>query len=249
MAFLLQMEKAVSAVCSFVGLPRPSSSSRKFVLRSFPSADAMQHVGHYTQHAVEETYLHTLDNSHTRLRKRGDAVATTYKLRTKRLVQRGDSKTPHQHVEVSRLLNAREYISLKNKADQRRMSLHKTRRSFIWDSHYFELDKFNEIINPATGLPLVTLKVGAEEDLASSHLKMFLRRPPHLLLNIRHMSSPSTVTKHHVLDSVAKIPRTSPMLGTICAALLVVSLGGQPWPRPAESVALQYDQSHTCIIS
>ena len=127
-----------------------------------------QRVGHYTEHAVEETYLHTRDNrAHTRLRKRGDNVATTYKLRTKTLIQRGDSKTVAQHVEVSRLLNAREYISLKNKADQRRTSLAKTRRSFIWENHYFELDEFTGITNPKTGSPLVTLKVGGEEDLVS----------------------------------------------------------------------------------
>ncbi|KAI9179972.1 hypothetical protein H9P43_005304 [Blastocladiella emersonii ATCC 22665] len=102
----------------------------------------------YRDFTVEHRYLNpTPDGSQVRMRKRFDESGTChYNLTTRRTLADG------QRVEERRSINGREYDALKTQTDPTRHPVVKTRRCFLYQNCYYQLDVFQ---SPNPGLVLM----------------------------------------------------------------------------------------------
>ncbi len=94
--------------------------------------------------SVDHVYLKS-DEGQYRIRKRYNENGTFYSLTIRRLIF-------NQKIEERRVLTAREYDSLQSQMDQGHSAISKTRRCFLYNNHYFQLDYFKQ---PHTGLMLL----------------------------------------------------------------------------------------------
>ncbi|RKP20776.1 hypothetical protein ROZALSC1DRAFT_27769 [Rozella allomycis CSF55] len=143
-----KLKKVVETVLLRLGLEDRRGGKflrkRKFLLKGFPTSWNSE-IGFRDFH-VEHNYLISTDGSQARIRKRGIGDYYTYTLTIRKNQKDG------QTIEVRRTLTPREYEALYSQRDPSRSSIIKTRRVFIWENHYFHIDKFH---SPAPGLVLM----------------------------------------------------------------------------------------------
>lgn len=84
-----------------------------------------------------QRFLQSPQDTESRLRKRGRKDKWTYIL-TKRKIEND------QMIEVKKTLTHREYLDMLNIADPNHHVLYKTRRCFLYESQYFELDIYKD---------------------------------------------------------------------------------------------------------
>lgn len=157
--FADKVRRVVEAVCRVTGVPEPVEVERKFLVQKViePLPVRAEEI------EIEQTYLRTSDGSEARVRRRGQRGSFVYTHTVKRPLREG------QRVEVERSIPAREYVALLAQADPAMSPVKKRRTCFLWEGHYFELDRFE---SPRPGL--VVLEVELDDPSSSVPLPPFL---------------------------------------------------------------------------
>lgn len=141
-----KVRRAIEAVCTKLGLNigdrlSPESIKRKFLVSSLPDKKAFPVFEDFD---VIHDYLSSSDpKSQARLRKRGQNGHYTY-MHT----SRKETKINGQVVEVRTNLSSKDYERLYTQLDHSRQSVYKTRRCFLWNNQYFQLDIYSEPCHP-----------------------------------------------------------------------------------------------------
>jgi len=144
--FQKKVRRAIDAVCNKMGLNMgdrlsPESIKRKFLVSTLPD-DKVFPV--FQDFDVVHDYLSTSNpKMQARLRKRGQNGQYTY-MHT----LRNETKFNGQIVEVRTSLSVKDYDMLYSQLDLTRQSVHKTRRCFVWNNQYFQLDIYKEPCHP-----------------------------------------------------------------------------------------------------
>lgn len=152
-----KMDRVIDEIAAVLGIPEPIETERKFLVDmagEFPEGSPSYSGGmpdFGNQSEIFQTYLTNEDGVNQRLRKRGENghyvyfLTEKYKLDGARRIEKETQITPS------------EYISLLQKADPARQTIHKIRRCFVWKNQYFELDTFLEPKLPHMLLELESL--------------------------------------------------------------------------------------------
>eukprot|EP00834_Sanchytrium_tribonematis_P003621 NODE_146_length_15710_cov_0.617385.p1 type:complete len:369 gc:universal NODE_146_length_15710_cov_0.617385:12788-13894(+) len=155
--------RVVQAVLKRIGLvdKRFGSGIKK---RKYLIAPEFQFTGKFPvgfrDFSVEHLYL-TSEKDQYRIRKRWDDKGIFYSLTIRKSLF-------DQKIEERRVLTAREYENLFSQKDQNRHTILKTRRCFLYHSHYFHLDYYEQ---PHNGLMLLEAYI---EDSQAKVLPDFL---------------------------------------------------------------------------
>jgi len=151
-----KLVRTISSVCHRLGIDvgdrlLVESKKRKFLIAIMPSDDIFPD---YQDFEVIHDYLLTPgQKNQARLRKRGQHGSYTYTHTVRRhldkvdIVGGGGGKEGGEKKEAPELKQAisrRDYIILLAQKDQRRSSIYKKRRCFIWNNHYYQLDVYLE---------------------------------------------------------------------------------------------------------
>jgi CYTH domain-containing protein len=113
----------------------PQSRKLKFLVSILPSD---REFGKFQDFDIIQDHLKPIDiNIQERLRKRGQQDYYTYVLSTRTVLTDGST------LETRRQISDREYQNLLLRADRTRLTVHKTRRCFIWNHQYFQLDIYH----------------------------------------------------------------------------------------------------------
>lgn len=135
--FAEKLHRVAQAVFQVVGLPEPTECERKFLVSAVP--DEAQWPVPFRDSEIEQTYLLSANPEQTiRVRKRGSNGSYTYTQTIKYPPKDG------QRVEIEKNVRGRDYLNLLLEKDPDRQAIKKTRRTFLWKNHYFELDLFRE---------------------------------------------------------------------------------------------------------
>lgn len=89
-------------------------------------------------HVVHEYLTSSNPKIQLRLRKRGQGNTYTYQYTIR------EARSDGQVVELRRQISHRDYLSLLSQRDSSRYTVHKTRRCFLWQNFYFQLDMYLE---------------------------------------------------------------------------------------------------------
>ena len=122
----------MEAIARVVGIPEPVEDERKFLLNRFPGDLPVR----AEEVEIEQVYLLSADGSEARVRRRGQRGHFTYTHTIKRPHSAG------QRVEIEHPISAGEYVALLAQADPTRVAIRKNRTCFVWESQYFEVDRF-----------------------------------------------------------------------------------------------------------
>jgi len=171
--FDTKLTRMIDCVCRRIGIDvgdRLSLSSRKskFLIKSLPPQDIFPS---YQDFQVIHNYLVSANPKiQSRLRKRGQKDNWVYQY----TIRRKDD-TSNQTVEVRRLITHRDYVNFLAQRDGNHYTIRKTRRCFLWDNMYFQMDIYQKPSTPkCDGLMfLETFTTLAAEELMS-------RLPPFL---------------------------------------------------------------------
>ncbi len=125
-----KLNAVIAEISSVLGIPEPIETERKFLV------DVVGEIPDSREMEIFQTYLVETDGEEPRIRKRGGDGHYAYFLTKKRFV------SSNQRIEVERQITPSEYVNLKNLANPDKQTIHKLRRCFVWDNHYYELDTF-----------------------------------------------------------------------------------------------------------
>ena len=179
--FASKIRRVIDAICRVVEVPSPREIERKFLLRGPAPAELPVFTKAFT---IEQTYL--VPNTGAALRS-GDAGGAEERVRSR--TRDGVSTYTHtikrpltagQRIEIERQIRGREYLSLLCRADPERLPIRKTRRCFLWQERYFELDVFEP---PHAGLAVLEIEL--------EHLDDEVVLPPFLEVEREVTSDPS----------------------------------------------------------
>lgn len=144
--FSNKVRRAIDAVCNKMGLYTgdrlsPESIKRKFLILTLPDDKAFPVFQDFD---VVHDYLSTSNPKiQARLRKRGQNGHYTY-MHT----LRKETAFNGQVLEVRTNLSSKDYGILYSQLDHNRQSVFKTRRCFVWNNQYFQLDIYKEPCHP-----------------------------------------------------------------------------------------------------
>jgi CYTH domain-containing protein/thymidylate kinase len=127
-----KMDRVIQEMSNLLGLPEPVEIERKFLVEidmGFPVF--------YSKSEIEQTYLIAGEQEERRVRKRGMNGNFCYSMTKKKSNNSGEGR-----IETERSITADEYSDLLKEKDTDRRTIKKIRRCFVWDSQYFELDRF-----------------------------------------------------------------------------------------------------------
>lgn len=135
--FKEKIQRVTQTVCQVVGVPTPTEIERKFLVSVIPPDS--EWIVPYRDSEIEQTYLLSSNPEQTiRVRKRGSNGSYTYTQTIKYPPKDG------QRIEIEKNIRGRDYLNLLLEKDPTRQSIKKTRRTFLWKNHYFELDLFRQ---------------------------------------------------------------------------------------------------------
>ena len=129
-------------VLSFIGMPQPTSLTRKYLLasdRSNPEINVPNGVKKET-FQLEETFLNTQVGDANILRKVGKNDAFTYSHEMRYEIN-------GEKIQKKRQITAREYIELCENTDATKSKIMKTRQCFIYERQYFMVETFLNLEN------------------------------------------------------------------------------------------------------
>uniref|UniRef100_T1KQV0 NadR/Ttd14 AAA domain-containing protein n=2 Tax=Tetranychus urticae TaxID=32264 RepID=T1KQV0_TETUR len=172
--FKTKLRRMIAAVCRRIGIDtgdRLSKGSQKlkFLVEAKPSHDSI--FPPYQDFEVVHDYLVTNNpRVQSRLRKRGQNGIWSYQYTTRRC----DSQD--QVVEIRRQINHRDYINYLTQRDYSHYTVYKTRRCFLWEHMYFQMDMYKSPCHPrCNGLILLETYTTAKGDVVRDHLPPFLK--------------------------------------------------------------------------
>ena len=139
--FEAKVHRVMEALSRVIGIPEPVEIERKYLVKETQSIPIPHEI-----EEIEQVYLQTSDGTHARIRKRGQRGSYTYFYTLKKTI------SPGHRIEEERQINPREYASYLTSADPTMHPIKKTRTCFLWNSQYYELDRF---LGPHEGLVLL----------------------------------------------------------------------------------------------
>jgi thymidylate kinase/CYTH domain-containing protein len=160
--FQTKMDRAVTAICEFVGEKTPGDlKKRKFLVVECPVKIPVE----AQEFSVEHDYLAASSpNVQMRLRRRGQFGTFTYTLTTR--FSQEDGRKP---LELRKLLSGREYVNLKRQKDPEHHTVVKTRWSFLYKDRYFALDLFH---GPKNGLMMLEAYLSSNDNTLPDFLRV-----------------------------------------------------------------------------
>lgn len=138
-----KIHRVLKEISDVLSLPQPIVEERKYVV------EIVGDIPSVNESEITQTYLSSDPNSEVRLRKRSWGKKDVFVLTTKKRV------SATEQVETDRQITTSLYESLLQQADPYRQTIRKTRRSFIWQGQYFEVDTFEA---PVQGLTILETK-------------------------------------------------------------------------------------------
>ena len=138
-----KIHRVLKEISDVLSLPQPIVEERKYVV------EIVGDIPSVNESEITQTYLSSDPNSEVRLRKRSWGKKDVFVLTTKKRV------SATEQVETDRQITTSLYESLLQQADPYRQTIRKTRRSFIWQGQYFEVDTFEA---PIQGLTILETK-------------------------------------------------------------------------------------------
>lgn len=171
--FETKIGRMIVAVCHKFGIDaqdRLSSNSRKtkFLLDSILPDDS--EFPPFQDFEVVHDYLASQPMTQARLRKRGQNGHYTYTHTVRRT-----EPVSGQTVEVRNTLTSRDYHNMLVQRDKTHDTIYKTRRCFLWNNQYFQLDIYREPCHPrCRGLVLMETYTSATREELQDRLPTFL---------------------------------------------------------------------------
>jgi len=145
----------------------------KFIVKESLSEDSLFPTK-FRDFEVVHNYLRTSSPGQvqSRLRKRGRKGKWSYTHTVRKLVS-------GQVIEVKTPLNHRDYSTLVAQADPDHQPIHTTRRCFMWENQYFQMDIYKEPCHPRSeGLILLESYTTLKGDKLMSNMPKFLNLGP-----------------------------------------------------------------------
>ncbi|XP_075589280.1 TRPL translocation defect 14 isoform X3 [Dermatophagoides farinae] len=150
--FDTKMRRLISALCRRVGIEasdrlQDESHKIKFLVNGPPPSTSSMSMPPYQDFDVVHDYLITSNPKiQSRIRKRGQNGNWSYQ----QTVRRSDAGS--QMVELRRQITHRDYVTLLAQRDDNHHTIYKTRRCFLWQQTYFQMDIYQA---PRNGLILL----------------------------------------------------------------------------------------------
>lgn len=146
--FERKITRMIATICYRMGIEvgdrlQEDSLKRKFVISTLPDKNAFP--SSYEDFEVEHVYLAGTENERTRLRKRGQkglelsdrCLPGTYTYM--HTVSKSDV-LHGQRIQTRTSLTKRQYMILSKQCDTTRSKIMKTRRCFLWNNMYYQMD-------------------------------------------------------------------------------------------------------------
>lgn len=146
-----KLNNVIKEISSVLGLPGTSAveGQRKYVV------EVTGEIPGGIESEITQTYLLSEPDAEVRLRKRGINGDYVYFHTIKKTV--GDL----ERIETERRITPRQYVALLAQADPNRQPIHKTRKNFVWEKQYFELDTYDQ---PGPGLNILEIEGTPDHD-------------------------------------------------------------------------------------
>ena len=147
----MKIDYVLKRVLSFIGMPFPTSLTRKYLLVS-DNANPKFNIPEGIKvecFALEETFIQTSIGQANVLRKVGKNDAFTYS-------QEMRYEIKGEKIQKKRQIGARDYIELSENPDPERVSVSKLRQCFIFERQYFMIETFLNIANHPSILRIET---------------------------------------------------------------------------------------------
>ncbi|MFA6158305.1 MAG: AAA family ATPase [Candidatus Paceibacterota bacterium] len=136
-SFDRKIRHALAEVFRILGYPVPLEIEEKYLLKGFDPARlpvAYEAIG------IEQTYLVPEEaGAEERVRVRRWIGCSSHFHTIKKPAADG------ARIEIERLIDAKEYLALLERADPKRRTIKKTRYCFVWNAQYFEADVFEGV--------------------------------------------------------------------------------------------------------
>lgn len=134
-----KLHRVLKEISSVLELPLPIEDEKKYIVEFDPAA-----LPGCIESDITQTYLVADPGCEVRLRRRSWKGKHVYVHTTLQMV------SPTERIETERQIRRNLYESLLQQQDPYRETIHKTRRSFIWQGQYFELDTYHAPVNNLT---------------------------------------------------------------------------------------------------
>ena len=138
-----KMTRLMSEIYSFLGLPVPIETERKYLI-NMPDIEGLVKKYNAVKSEIVQVYLISSNESEEiRIRQRGENNVYTYYLTKK--VRRDDMS----RYEIEEKITKDRYLSLLMNADTSKSMVRKTRYCFVFENQYFEMDIYPFSMNKA----------------------------------------------------------------------------------------------------
>ena len=137
-----KIRRVLREISKVLGIPEPIENERKFMV------ELIGDIPNAIETDIVQTYLMSEPGTVVRLRKRTMQGKFVYLQTTTKTV--GEN----ERIETERNISYNQYMSMMAMADPTRQSIHKIRKSFIWEGQYYELDQF---IDPDPGFSVLEM--------------------------------------------------------------------------------------------
>ena len=129
-----KMSRLMSEIYSFLGLPTPIETERKYLIK-MPNLDDILSKYNAVKSEIVQVYLISEnENEEQRIRQRGENGSYTY-YHTKK-IKRDDMS----RYEVEEKISKDRYLELLMQADTQKSIIRKNRYCFVYENQYFEMD-------------------------------------------------------------------------------------------------------------
>ena len=142
-----KIRRVLREISNVLGIPAPIENERKFMV------ELVGEIPNAIETDIVQTYLMSEPGTVVRLRKRMMQGKYVYLQTTTKTV--GEN----ERIVTERNIRYNQYMSMMALADPTRQSIHKIRKSFIWEGQYYELDQF---IDPDPGFSILEMDSEAQ---------------------------------------------------------------------------------------
>ncbi len=142
-----KIRRVLREISKVLGLPEPIENERKF------KVELVGEIPNAIESDIVQTYLLSEPGTVVRLRKRMMNGSYVYLQTTTKVI------SDTERLETERNISYNQYVSMLAMADPSRKSIHKIRKSFIWEGQYYELDQF---IDPDPGFSVLEMDSKAQ---------------------------------------------------------------------------------------
>ncbi len=149
--FNSKLNQVLKEISNVLGLPQPIVEERKYIV------EVTGEMPDCIESSITQTYLVADPGCEVRLRRRGWGDKYVNVHMTKKKI------SDTEELVTERQVNNNLYESLLQQADPYRTTIKKTRKSFVWQGQFFELDTYHE---PMSNLMILEAKgLPSEEDV------------------------------------------------------------------------------------